>query len=982
MPILRTPKGTKITFSQARLSALLSLVYLEAMGDKATRHRGDIQKHCLRIWDTLELTFGKSELDEWPGSGIQREIETELKDSAPLEVHEAFISMKINEFQDPVAQKKHSDKPLGWNKFEAQPAKKHIPLLDAHNIDPVWAIVVRGKEGQGDAVVSTEELPTDEQTNADTEPTPADRSLASKLSERLGVAARLEAIQRKPLIAHQNISVRRSQWLSFWKNLPKKEIPWLLWERHILDMPPDQKNKNLTEWWGWWQDQIDHCLKKSPALYELRRAVLERRKRGDVTGHGWTDGTDLNPEKNFRLEHTPTGHTWYRRLAVEHLKHVFQEHFSHVEWDWTLIQKSIHPERDQLVDWRAWQHLDESGALQVLAQRHWSHGEKPSEGAKELPQWAWMRMALALSVYDNEPAMRTKNAVDLYHQISKMSLILSASAVREAGRADPNFFEDHAWDVPDQFGAIQKVIYSAAVDTTWTGTSASTWSTVRSKNAPVRSGRRKSTGVNDFLRTIDSHLKAQGRVGHDRPVTVMLHVWHLDVEEFIALRHENGQRLQPVLLVSDLFMQRVAENGAWHLFDPYVYPEAMNGTQGYIEAEQKIAERKKDNPTAHKTIPAEKLWKKILNQARLGSPFVTFADVDKPYSISSELPLLHGLDGVGAFPLEDNEGQNHEQAQQIQWPAMAININNMMSDQGEPLLEEWRETLTWAFWSAERMYEACGERISRQTIMVRPLCLGAVGFYEAINKAMMGTAQDESALSTWIYKISEALSTLTTVVDQVFCQKNGPAPIWNVEGLNLTPFHPQKCYDRLKEQRNGGLGIPALHEDMSELFDQISAHRFSVRTVWAPFHQAATWAGVSPGGFGTLFPIQWVIDEDRKWRLTPTSFLMSEINSNHSNIDYGSIFEYPEQPNKWPERVRRLCTPDMSEWKIRLKHASLVRPWIDQGVSLTLPAGLPVSQLSILMQQAWWMGLSNIRFEDPFQQPDLGGTEELEDDQE
>lgn len=947
MPFFRSPKGSKLPFSPAKLSNLVSLAYLDAMGPNAIKYRKDIQNHCQRIWKSLEMTFGGGEDDEWPGSSIRREIDEELKEHAPMEVHEVFISLKINEFQPAPLPKPKSEH---WNQFHAQPdEKKPITLLDSTEIDPVWAIL---KPRDKSEVVAEE---------------PQEQSL--DLMTRMGVAARFEHSKQRKKNETTSVQVRRSQWIAFFKHLPKKFIPWATWEKTILSFPPDQKNRTLPEWWGWWQKQIDEHLGTAPQLYELRRAMLERKRRAEICGQQWSDGTELSPNTTLRLEHNPTGDTWYIRLAVEHLKEIFSSNFPHIEWDWSQIKKALTPSRDNLVDWKAWQHLDESASLRRLKGKIWKHGDKSSEDAVELPQWAWMRAAMAMAIHDPETDLRTSNAVALYHQISQLNLLPSAAVVREAGKTTPRFFEDHTWDVPDHYRAIQKVIYSAAVDTTWTGTSASMWERVRSKNAPVRSGRRKSTGVNDFLRTIDSHLKAQGRSGNDRPVTTMLPIWHMDVEEFLSLRHENGQRLQPVLLVSDLFMQRVTENGAWILFDPHVYPEVLQ-PGGYQQAEGKIADRKKSHPYAHKVVSAEKLWKKIVIQVRLGSPFLSFVDCDQAFAPSADLPLLHGLDGVGTFPLPPSRQETTEPSQ-IQWPVMAINLNNMISEQGEPQLSQWQETITWAYWMAERMYDANEGMLSTQTLHVRPLCLGAVGFYEAIRKAMLGNAQDESTLATWVHRISETWATLTTFVDQAFCQKNGPAPIWEDPNIDMRSFHPLKGFDRLKAHRNGGIGIQPLQEEISELFDQISAHRFSVRTVWAPFRQAATWAGVSPGGFGTLFPIEWVMDELREWRLSPTNYLLSEL-ENSDGQDYGAIFRYPEQPSKWPVHVRQMCAPDMAEWKIRLRHASLVRPWIDQGVSLTLPAGMPINQLSLLLQQAWWMGLSNVRFEDPFKKPDLG----------
>ena len=238
MPFLRTQRGTKISFSQARLSALLSLVYLEVMGDRTPKYRSNIQKHCEKIWKSLELTFGSGEKDEWPGSGIQREIDEELRINASIEVHEAFLSMKINEFQDTVkspiknisSQKfgksdinsnfggeneKHQG---GWNRFESKTEKQQLPLTHLEHIDPIWAVLIKKSEEFQNIKESIQEKKQE-------------FFLPISLSERLGVNAKIEQLKVKIVDRNNSIQIRRSEWIVFWKNLPKKEIPWHVWEQ-------------------------------------------------------------------------------------------------------------------------------------------------------------------------------------------------------------------------------------------------------------------------------------------------------------------------------------------------------------------------------------------------------------------------------------------------------------------------------------------------------------------------------------------------------------------------------------------------------------------------------------------------------------------------------------------------------------------------------------------------------------------------------
>jgi hypothetical protein len=74
-------------------------------------------------------------------------------------------------------------------------------------------------------------------------------------------------------------------------------------------------------------------------------------------------------------------------------------------------------------------------------------------------------------------------------------------------------------------------------------------------------------------------------------------------------------------------------------------------------------------------------------------------------------------------------------------------------------------------------------------------------------------------------------------------------------------------------------------------------------------------------------------------------------------------FRHPQSSDKWPARVRALVEPDAQGWEQRLKHAAMIAPWLDQGVSLTMSAGIERELLGRLIAKAWWLGLSNIRFD-------------------
>jgi hypothetical protein len=188
------------------------------------------------------------------------------------------------------------------------------------------------------------------------------------------------------------------------------------------------------------------------------------------------------------------------------------------------------------------------------------------------------------------------------------------------------------------------------------------------------------------------------------------------------------------------------------------------------------------------------------------------------------------------------------------------------------------------------------------------------------------------------------------------------------------PLGPGPFRDRLRQARKGQLPGIAL-SPVAEQALQSVAHegvqdsfggRFAVVSVWAPFDQAARLAGTTPGGIGTLYPVERVLDGDGRERVLPTPFLLHHLERHPDRLtEYARVLQHPERPRRWPVELARLSHPDREAWEERLQHAALIRPWVEQGISLTLPLGLPEALLHQLVLRAWWLGLNAIRFAAP-----------------
>lgn len=111
---------------------------------------------------------------------------------------------------------------------------------------------------------------------------------------------------------------------------------------------------------------------------------------------------------------------------------------------------------------------------------------------------------------------------------------------------------------------------------------------------------------------------------------IYLEPWHADIEDFLELRKNHGDEemkardLFYALWVSDLFMERVRDNGKWSLFCPNECP-GLSDVYGskFVELYNSYEVSGK----ARREISARELWFKILDsQMETGTPYLLYKD--------------------------------------------------------------------------------------------------------------------------------------------------------------------------------------------------------------------------------------------------------------------------------------------------------------------------------------------------------------------
>lgn len=927
MAFVRNNRGVKSRFLVAKVANRITKTYFSVMGDKTAHFRKKIQEHSKNVYLKLQTEYGDDSKTEWSRKSISRAIEEELRENATFSIQERYLEEQ--EKKKPIDSS--IDKSENWGKFEGYQEK------NPDEIDPAWTVYSYQKEK---TITPNKEI--------------------SETLVDLGDLVK----EKKKTESESSSSIqvtRRSNWIEMWKDfsvLAKDPFDMELLEAQILRTSPSMRHMDYQSWWNYWQKELDTAISNDPRTITLLRVMYERMERARLTGQNWLAGTALTPKEKLHVSFENDGEEKYRYLWMEHIQGIIEkEQIKEFQvFDLERLAFALKPQRDRDIDWRGIQWMTMSECLWPISRDNWEllPNNPPSKDARELAQWAWMRTAMALAVKENKP---DEAAIAFYEQMSKLLFIPSETFCREAGKRKPRFLEDEAGMVKDQFESIYDTIHRAAVGTKWTGTLSLDWREVRAKGATI-AGRRISQGPLGFTHSINSMLVAQGRQGDEKPVTIILPIWHRDIEEMIK---EVAQlnRLQFVISIPDIFFEYMKKGKHWLLLDPAAFPSLITGKGDFKEAEYQWEQSTHKNNQTSKVVDPHKLWKKILKLMESGKLFVSFEDSDKAFSPFPEsAPPVGGIDGVGALPV-----QNNSQEPFISWPAGAVNLSKFVNNDGKIETDMMKDTSYIALRMMDNAIILSENEVNSITSKYRAICLGAVGFFEAVNKGTAHTTEDKDLSIAWTSGLAEMWSSTVLVADQSLRKERGAAPAFKTQSDART-FNPLGFIEELRERRKGNLGHRPKPEGKwgTEKFKK--GHRFSVRTVWAPYIGASKIAGVTPGGMGTLRPVEKVLDERGIFRVCPTPLLLDTLNQKSEELDsFRNILRYPEKPKKWPESIVKLSFPTSEGWNHRLTLAAHIRTWIDQGVSLTLPAGLSSDRLSVLIQQAWWLGLSNVRFD-------------------
>lgn len=251
----------------------------------------------------------------------------------------------------------------------------------------------------------------------------------------------------------------------------------------------------------------------------------------------------------------------------------------------------------------------------------------------ERPQDMYMRVAIALCMntkdFDDEKALeRIKLTYDL---LSLQACSHASPTMFNAGTNHGQLSSCFLLGSGDSRREIQRTMDSVTSISKRGGGVGIHISDWRSAGSLIRGTNGLSKGNGNFLRAYNAIGNAYDQGGNRKgSIAVFLETHHPDIITFLDLKKPLGaeeQRARDLfygLMVSDLFMKRVTEDGDWYLLDPDECP-GLNKTHNdeyealYTEYVKKGAYRKK--------MKARELWQLILeNQIITGTPYLIAKD--------------------------------------------------------------------------------------------------------------------------------------------------------------------------------------------------------------------------------------------------------------------------------------------------------------------------------------------------------------------
>jgi ribonucleoside-diphosphate reductase alpha chain len=259
----------------------------------------------------------------------------------------------------------------------------------------------------------------------------------------------------------------------------------------------------------------------------------------------------------------------------------------------------------------------------------------------ERPQHMLMRAAIGIHGEDIDAAIET------YDLMSQRWFIHATPTLFNAGTPKPQLSSCFLLSaVDDSIGGIFETLTRCARISQSAGGIGLSIHNIRAKGSYIKGTGGTSNGIIPMLRVYNDTARYVDQGGGKRKgaFAIYLEPWHADIFDFLELKKNHGKEemrardLFYAMWISDLFMERVKQDGDWSLFCPNECPGLCDTYGGEFEA---LYHKYEQAGKARKVVRAQELWFKILeSQIETGTPYMLYKDAANKKSNQKNLGTI------------------------------------------------------------------------------------------------------------------------------------------------------------------------------------------------------------------------------------------------------------------------------------------------------------------------------------------------------
>lgn len=286
-----------------------------------------------------------------------------------------------------------------------------------------------------------------------------------------------------------------------------------------------------------------------------------------------------------------------------------------IEKNKELLDSTIIYDRDFGYDYFGFKTLEKSYLLKIRG------------AIAERPQHMIMRVAIGIHKEDIEAAVET------YNLMSERWFTHATPTLFNAGTPKPQLSSCFLLQMEDDsIDGIYNTLKNCAKISQSAGGIGLSIHNVRATGSYIRGTNGTSNGIVPMLRVFNDTARYVDQGGGKRKgsFAIYLEPWHADIFDFLELKKNHGKEenrardLFYAMWISDLFMERVEQDGEWSLFCPN---EAPGLSDCYGDKFRALYAQYEAEGRARKTVKAQELWFAILeSQIETGTPYMLYKD--------------------------------------------------------------------------------------------------------------------------------------------------------------------------------------------------------------------------------------------------------------------------------------------------------------------------------------------------------------------